>query len=168
MCVSDSLLRHRLPNLQHGGTVALQLSSRGPGDAADYEEAVRISGLIPPNCDLQRAPGASVSSLQIVICNHNTQLFELRKIRVEEKRAEGRATPSCRLIKGDSLISEISASRKRLNSLGNRQRSPCSAARTPASTSRPTSSKSPSPPPHAAGSRSRGWAQRHPANCAVK
>lgn len=105
------MLRHRLPNVQHGGTVALQLSSRGPGDAADYEEAMRISGLIPPNCDLRRTPGASVSSLQILICNHNTQLFELRTIREEEKRAEAPATPPRRLIKGDSLISEISASK---------------------------------------------------------
>lgn len=67
--------------VQHGGTVALRLRSLGPGDGADYEEAVRISSLIPPNCDLQHAPGASVSSLQIAICNHNTQLFEPRRIR---------------------------------------------------------------------------------------
>lgn len=73
--------------VQHGGAVALRWRSRRPGDGADCEEAGRISRLIPPNCDLQRAGGASLGSLQIVICNHNTQLFQPRKLREGEKKA---------------------------------------------------------------------------------
>lgn len=56
-----------VPAVQHGGAVALRWRRHRPGDGADCEEAWRISSLIPPNCDLQRARGASTN------CNLQSQ-----------------------------------------------------------------------------------------------
>lgn len=167
------LLWHCSTNVQHGGSVALQLGQLwchwvpsswrqcwGLWSSHEDQQAnlTKLWFTVYYTCQLKRTPDCSVQFQTIHNCSSSEN---------EKKNALNYVRPN------HVILSKETASGKCLHSLltdnttSVQLRGPQTSQRY-SQVSRPTSSKSPGPPPHAASRSSLRWAGLHSANCAIK